>query len=430
MSGLLTRKWRWRYAIGRAREAKAAGNVRAELRWLCFGCNSIISDLLAAGEELPKVREEFEPILEIARGAGYRDIVDLVSTQSEFIQSLQHGAAYSVGTWETTFGESAGGSAFNKEPMPALFFWTYLWRGQAAFLFRDLPAAKVFLAKAGELARSASAHANPSDYRLYAALTATQSLGDPADHMAAAEAVSEHRECFAIWAAVRPRTFRNKLALIDAEIHRLRGDDLLAMKLYEESASAAASEGFVHEQALAHELAGRHAKGLGLGSIGGHHLRLAQSCYRRWGADGKVRQLEADDPFLATERCTNGAAPVFGGQDDLDFRVVMQTARTLSDEIVFERLIETLMKSMIVHAGARYGALSLRRDGELRVEATGRVVDGEVVVETGGTMPADDHVPLSILNTVVRTCQLVARGNAEFQAQSRDWESGGRRLMG
>jgi predicted ATPase/signal transduction histidine kinase len=411
------------YAIGRAREAKAAGNLSAELRWLCYSCNHIISDLLVMGEELSKVHEEIEPLLEIACGAGYDDIVDLVSTQSEFVRSLRQGATTPVGSWEKTYSESAGASAFEKEPMSALFFWTYLWRGEAAFLLRDLPAATAALAKAGEFAWSAPAHINLSDYRLYAALTATQSVREPAGYMTAVRAVSEHRERFAKWAALNPQTFRNKLALLDAEMERLRGNDLSAMKLYEESASAAASEGFVHEQALAHELAGRHAELVGLLSVGRHHLRLAQSCYRRWGANGKVRQLEADYPFLVTELRQGGMALALGGHDDLDFLVVMQTAQALSEEIVFERLIETLMKSMIVHAGAQFGVLAIMKDDEPRIEATGRVIDGDVMVEIGGAAPTEDFVPLSILRTVVRSRKLVAFGDAKSQAPPRRGES-------
>src|SRR5207245_5364035 len=124
----------------------------------------------------------------------------------------------------------------------------------------------------------------------------------------------------------------------------LRGDDLAAMKLYEQSASAAASEGFVHEQALAHELASRHARSVGLESIAAHHARLAYSCYRRWGADGKLRQLEAQFSFLLTELSRGSSGQVFHGQEHLDLSVAMRTAQALSEEIAIDQLIKALMK--------------------------------------------------------------------------------------
>lgn len=405
------------YAIGRAREAKVAGNASAELRWLCYSCNHIVSNLLVMGEELSVVQEELEPLLEIARGAGYEDIVDLVSTQFEFVKSLRQGAVIPVGAWELAYGSDSAISGSGKQPMSALFFWTYLLRGECFFLYGDLPKAATFLAKAGELAWSVPAHINLSDYRLYAALTATQSGRDTLEHNETLGSASEHRERFVTWAALNPGTFRNKLALIDAELARLRGDDLAAMRLYEQSASAAASEGFVHEQALAHELASRHAVGVGLESIAAHHARLAYSSYRRWGADGKLRQLEAQFSFLLTERSRGSSDQVFHGQEQLDLSVAMRTAQVLSEDIALDQLIKALLKSMIVHAGAQYGVLLLIRNDEARIEATGRVIDDDVVVDVEVATPTDDHIPLSILHTVVRTRKSVSFRNANFQAQ-------------
>ncbi|MGY8709755.1 AAA family ATPase [Bradyrhizobium sp. 18BD] len=402
------------YAIGRAREAKMAGNASPGLRWLCYSCNHIVSDLLVMGEELSVVEEELEPLLKIARGAGYEDIVDLVSTQFEFVKSLQQGATTPVGIWELAYGSDSAVSAAGRQPMSALFFWTYLLRGECFFLYGDLKNAATFLAKAGELAWSVPAHINLSDHRLYAALTATQSVEADEDNQKLGS-VSEHRERFETWAALNPGTFRNKLTLIDAELARLRGDDLAAMKFYEESASAAASEGFVHEQALAYELASRHARNVGLESIAAHHARLAYSSYRRWGAHGKLRQLETQFPFLATEsRVSSGQ--VFHGQEHLDLSVAMRTAQALSEEIALDQLIKSLMKSMIVHAGAQYGVLLLMRNDEARIEATGRVIDENVVVDVGVATPTDDHVPLSVLYTVVRTRKSASFGNASSQA--------------
>lgn len=403
------------YAIGRAREAKVAGNASAELRWLCYSCNHIVSDLLVMGEELSVVQEELQPLLQIARGAGYEDIVDLVSTQLEFVTSLRQGATTPVGAWELAYGSDLAKSGPGKQPMSALFFWTYLLRGECFFLYGDLAKAATFLAKAGELAWSVPAHINLSDYRLYAALTMTQSHGNLVEHVQTLGSLSEHRERFETWSALNPGTFRNKLALIDAELARLRGDDLAAMKFYEQSASAAASEGFVHEQALAHELASRHASGAGLNSIAAHHARLAYSCYRRWGADGKLRQIEAHFAFLLTE-VAGGSDQVFHGQEHLDLSVAMRTAQALSEEIALDQLIKALMKSMIVHAGAQYGVLLLMRHDEARIEATGRVIDDNVVVDVGVTTPTDDHIPLSILHTVVRTRKSASFGNANAQA--------------
>ncbi len=53
-----------------------------------------------------------------------------------------------------------------------------------------------------------------------------------------------------------------------------------------------AHNGFVHNEALANELAARFYAARGFEKIAHAYLRNARHCYLRWGADGKVRQLD------------------------------------------------------------------------------------------------------------------------------------------
>lgn len=400
------------HALAYARGAKAAGNQSAELRWLCYSCNHIISDLLVMGEDLAKVEEEVDLLVAIARDTGYEDIVGLVSTQAEFVRTLRGGYDKPVGAWETAYARQPEAERAKRTPMSALLFWTYLLRGEAAFLFGDLEAAAAALHEATPLTWATPAHINLSDFHLYSVLTATQSAYNPAAQASALESARVHRARFAKWAECNPETFRNKLDLIDAELARLNGDHVGAMKRFELAADAAVAAGFVHEQALAHELAARHAAGIGLAGACRHHLRLARACYRRWGAVGKVRQLDSKYPFLATGVSASGATLTIDRQDDLDIAVVMRTAQALSEEIVLERLIEKLMTSLVVHAGAQHGLLLLTHHGVLRIEATGSVIDSHVSVEIGSTELEESRIPLSILDLVVQSHKPVVFADA------------------
>ncbi|QBR02022.1 trifunctional serine/threonine-protein kinase/ATP-binding protein/sensor histidine kinase [Paraburkholderia pallida] len=425
-----TRPLSW--ALARAREAKAAGNLSAELRWMCYSCNHIVSDLIASGEPLPKIREEIKPLLDVARGAAYRDIVDLLATQAEFVASLCKGKGVPIGSWQAADVESraalnapAPSASSTQAParMPVLAFWTLVLRGQSAFLFEDLEVALASFREARDYAWSTPAHIMLSDYRLYSALTLIYAHPDSAGEAPLTAALADHRDQLAIWAALNPGTFQNKLTLIDAEFARIAGNHLEAMKQYEASANMAAAAGFVHEQALAHELAGRHAAGLELTGVARYHLRLANACYKRWGALAKAAQLEQKYAFLAIDDVTAPRLHAAYGRDDLDFMAAMHTAQSLSEEIILERLIQNLMKGMIVHAGARYGLLLLMRRGALQIEATGRVVNGEVLVDIGTAPPTDRHIPLSILNTVVHTKKPLVFDDAQTEGEAAHAES-------
>ena len=73
------------------------------------------------------------------------------------------------------------------------------------------------------------------------------------------------------------------------------------MGLYEEAIRLAREHGFVQNEAMANELAARFHAGQGLETIAQAYLRSARSCYQRWGAEGKVRQLDRLHPHLRQE---------------------------------------------------------------------------------------------------------------------------------
>ncbi|CAO3408802.1 hypothetical protein [Azospirillum largimobile] len=396
------------YGLAQVREAKRVGHRCAELRMLCYSCNHIVSDLLAMGERLSAVREETDPLIAIARDAGFDDIVDLMSTQRDYVLSLQEDAGRTVGAWEAAFEDPA--TAPGRTPMAALYFWTWQLRGQAALYHRDFALARANLTPAFDMTWAAPAHISVGELTFYNAVLHSQDPGrdrgeDPA---AARDEVAQCRRRLALWAGINPLTFRNKLALVDAETARLEGRDVEAMRLYDESAAAAAAAGFSHEQALAHELAGRHALSLQLGYAARDQLRLALASYRRWGALAKARGMEAEFPFLAAE----GPAEARQGIEHPDMELVLKTAHALSEEILLDRLVERLMVDMIVHAGARRGALLLMRGDEPRVEATATVIDSDIVVRLAADVSAEDQVPAAVLHTVLRTRRTLSSGDA------------------
>ena len=72
--------------------------------------------------------------------------------------------------------------------------------------------------------------------------------------------------------------------------------------LYEQAIRSARANGFVHNEALANELAARFYAARGFEKIAHLYLRNARYGYLRWGADGKVRQLDELYPQLRDGR--------------------------------------------------------------------------------------------------------------------------------
>ena len=86
---------------------------------------------------------------------------------------------------------------------------------------------------------------------------------------------------------------------MSAEIARLEGRDADAMRLYEQAIRSAREHGFVQNEGVAHEVAAGFYAARGFETIASAYLRNARYCYLRWGADGKVRQLDQLYPHLA-----------------------------------------------------------------------------------------------------------------------------------
>ena len=72
----------------------------------------------------------------------------------------------------------------------------------------------------------------------------------------------------------------------------MKGRVLDAEHLYEQAIRSARANGFIHNEALANELAAHFYAARGFEQIARLYLQNARYGYLRWGADGKVRQLD------------------------------------------------------------------------------------------------------------------------------------------
>jgi hypothetical protein len=143
--------------------------------------------------------------------------------------------------------------------------------------------------------------------------------------------LSAHHRQLQAWAEHCPENFVSRAALIGAEIARLNGRELEAERLYEQAIRSARDNGLVHNEALAYEMAARFYAARGFETNSHAHLQNARHCYLRWGADGKVRQLDEMYPNLRTERGAAGPtgkieAPI----DQLDLATVVKVSQAVS----------------------------------------------------------------------------------------------------
>ena len=96
------------------------------------------------------------------------------------------------------------------------------------------------------------------------------------------------------------------------------------------------------------------------------YLLEARYCYQRWGADGKVAQLDHFHPHLKKQlSISTPTSTILAPTELLDLATVIKVSQAVSGEMVLEKLIDSLMRAAIVHSIApRRWRISSCRTGE------------------------------------------------------------------
>jgi hypothetical protein len=412
-------------AIDPARRAFQMALEHGDPGFADYACRALSSILLALGHPLDQVEREVEHGWEFVRRFGFF-LDDRISTPLALVRTLR-GRTTKFGSLDDgRFTERSFEERTTGQPSRAFvesFYWVR--KLQAHFFAADYAAAIDAADKAEKwYATSASLSLfllEKAEYHFYAALSRTASCeamgpGVYANHR---EEIGGHERQLRAWAGNCPQNFADRAALVGAEIARLEGRPLDAMDLYERAIVSARVDGFVQNEALAYELAGRFYAARGLEEIAHLYLGNARRGYLRWGADGKVRQLDQLHPRLTQdERAPGPMGTIEARVEHLDLATVIEVSQALSGEMVLEKLIDRLMRAALEHAGAERGLLICSQSEELQIdaEATARGEDVAVHVRGRGACPAV-ALPDSLIRYAIRTRETVLLDDASSQNQ-------------
>ena len=408
-----------RDGIDWVRRALITAQTNGDLTFASFASNSLTMLLLASGEPLDGVQAEAENGLEYTRRVRFGLFADIMTGQLGLVRALR-GLTSDISSFgDEQFDERRFQERLETDPRLAFAAcWYWIRKLQARFHANDYPGAVAAADRAQSLMWKSPPFFEAAEYHFYAAL-ARAATSDPSPGDAqrpSRDALHAHHLQLETWARHCPENFANRAALVSAEIARLEGRETDAMRLYEHAIRSARDNGFVHNEALANELAANFYAALGFETISHAYLRNARSCYLRWGADGKVRQMDEANPHLRQQATQSRPAATIGATvEQLDVGAVITAAQAVSGEIVLDRLIETLMTIALKNAGAQRGLLILLEGDRLRIEAEGRADQKAVEVTMRREALTRADIPESLLHYVVRTRQSVILDDALAQ---------------
>jgi PAS domain S-box-containing protein len=420
--GNVVMPWTRHVRAGRelVRRAFEAANQSGDLNFAAHCCSHLNTNLLAAGDLLDEVQGEAERGLAFAQKMRFGLVIDVITGQLRLIRTLR-GLTPTFGSFdEEGFDEHLFERHLASNPALALAEGRYWIRKlQARFFAGDYASAIVASERAQRLIWTSVSHFETAEYHFYGALSRAASCGAAAAEQRRqhVEAVVAHHRQLEIWAANCPENFENRAALVGAEIARLEGRELDAERLYEQAIGSARANGLIHNEALANELASRFYAARGFEKISRVYLQDARYGYLRWGADGKVRQLEEMYPPLREEESAPGPTSTIGTSiEHLDLATVIKVSQAVSGEIVLERLIDVLMRTALEQAGAERGLLIVPRGAEPRIEAEATTVGDTVVVQLRDQPVTAAVLPESVLHYVLRTRESVILDDAAAQS--------------
>jgi len=406
------------------RRAFEIANKTGDLTFAAYSCANLNSNLVAAGDPLVEVQREVEHGLAFAHKARFGLVIDVVATQLQLIRTLR-GLTPKFGSFEDEqFEELRTERRFADNPnLMRADCWYWIRKLQARFFAGDCAAAVEASSRAQRLLWTSVSHFETAEYHFYGALSQAVCCDSASDdeRQQHIDAIIAHHRQLRVWAENCPENFENRAALVGAEIARLEGRELDAERLYEQAIRSARANGFIHNEALANELASRFYAARGFEDIAQLYMRKAHYGYLRWGADAKVRQLEEMYPHLRTEEPAPGptstmATPV----ERLDLATVIKVSQAVSGEMVLEKLIDTLMRTAIAQAGAERGLLILSRGTEPRIEAEATTSGDTVSVRLDDAPVTASALPETVLHYVLRARESVILDDAATQTPFAD----------
>lgn len=407
----------FREVIRCARAGIEAGIETGATLYKCFNSVQESVALLLNGSRLDEV------VISTSRCTSFLAASKLgfllpVPISIERLARCMQGSAPSISTFT---GDDLDEAAYERDMLGAgvevATFYYYTTKLVARFIAGEIADALAAAATAEPMRNHCEQHMITPEYCFFSALAAAGALAsaEPESRDDLAGAVRSREAELRTWAASNPDNYLGKHRLVSAEIARIEGRDQDAAKLYDQALRAFRASGFVHCEAIAGELAARFYIDRGFQTIPEAYLREAAACYGRWGAHGKVRQLQWLYPGIIGSQ---PAAPLPNQPattvEDLDTVTAVKASRALSSETAPDKLLASLMRIVIEHAGAQRCCLLLPRTAGMDVIAEAAAGPQGIAVQIappGQALPSTG-VPATVVNYVRRTREKVVLADA------------------
>ncbi|TVP60296.1 MAG: GAF domain-containing protein [Nodularia sp. (in: Bacteria)] len=324
--------------------------------------------------------------------------------------------------------------------------YTYFCKLQLCYLFEDYPQALENAARAEQYLHGGIGKIVIPQFYFYDSLVQLAVYSDVNEpkQISYLQKVTANQEKMQKWADHAPMNYLHKFYLVEAEKNRVLGNSVNAMQLYDHAIYLAKEHEYIHEEALAYELAAKFYLEWGKQKIAQTYLTDAYYGYIRWGAKAKVDDLVKRYPqFLApilqpenfslnpSEKITSysdesisilsshqtAISSKTSISDSLDLAAILKASQALAGEIELDKLLATMMQVVTENAGASKSALILSENEQLQLIVTAVASSSNTasIVTKFPSMRLElsHDVPITLIQYVKRTLEVFVTDDAK-----------------
>ncbi|MDY7015031.1 MAG: GAF domain-containing protein, partial [Cyanobacteriota bacterium] len=403
------------------RETIKVGLDTGEIEFTCYATVNYCHNLALLGMPLDDVQPEIQSCIGLIQSLKQKFQLYYTQIWGQFVSNLRGESQDKIQLIGEFYDETQNLPILLENDNFSSLYCFYLTKTILAYLFEDYDRALVHVKKAEQYESGIVGLFPFSQNSFYSSLVllARYFSIPELERSQSLNQVIDNQKKLKKWAESAPMNYGHKYELVEAEKARVLGQILEAEELYDRAIEGARDNEYLHEEALAYELAAKFYLERGRERIARTYMQEAHYAYARWRATAKVEDLEAKYPQLlsnSTTKTTTSSrttiAITTGSQSGevLDLATVMKASNAIGREIELEKLLANLMQVSIENAGAQTGFLVLETSGKWVIEASGDADTDRVTVLQ--SLSLKNRLPESIVNYVVRTQEIVVEADA------------------
>jgi signal transduction histidine kinase len=380
------------------------------------------------GQQLEEVDSSAESWLQIMARLKQKNAIYTTRVVQQAVQNLRGSSEDPCRLIGTAFNETRmlPSSQGKEADVGRVIF--FLYKLQLCVLFGQHAEALDYSAKAAPALNTQVGSVHIPMFHFFSALARLALHGGlpPDERERTLRRVDESLAKLRVWATRAPMNYAAKLALLEAERHRVLGEPEQARAHYYQAMAHARKHEYRNDEALATERFASFLSEREEHEVSRLFMAKARHAYHLWGAEAKVRAIDRAAPELRILAISgNGGllAPLSEptrttsqetrSSQALDLVSVIKASQAISSEVVLAELVEKLVRLVVENAGAPWGLLMLEGERPLIAVARSSPRNEGVIVTLHESL---EQLPVefsrAIVRYVERTHEVVVLGDA------------------